>query len=532
MAFKIGKTIAKWTVILSATDYIIFFALLVFSLVIISKLGANNYGVFTMSSTLYVYTSKIFSNIFLVPFIKLASGYYGKKEYQTLSRFMGSTFIFIIFISLLQGIVYFLTVPFVAVSLYSRSYILDYMFSFTPVFIALGIIGYGKRFLLVTKSYTSMALTRILDGFIYIVAILVFVYLFSWSVEGLVYGTLAYNFALAGIFLLFIFKELRNKGLTIMLTFNLDDIREIISAGKYFLASNIFFATFSKVDELIIPIFVSNVDVGFYSFAKAIIIRLTNMFNRLNSLLYQAFSEQVELDTGAVTIRKLLNKSILYTWLYTIPVSAFFIVFAREVIMATSFIIDILGYLNASYILGIFSLIIAIEPISAISSAYFNGLGRFDMQAKANFIMVSLASISVFVLTSTFGIYGASVAFVMAYLSGLIYWIVNARKHIKINIGKTILYSILAVAIGIIIKTILFLVGFSLENLFLAFVYVIIVGVCYFGAIVFLVISISIIDLYDITLLSRATKRYPIINHFVVLLERIYKKVHREEKQG
>jgi len=79
MAFKIGKTIAKWTVILSIIDYIIFFSLVLFSLIIVSKLGATKYGIFNISSTLYIYFSRIFANIFLTPFVKIASGYYGKK---------------------------------------------------------------------------------------------------------------------------------------------------------------------------------------------------------------------------------------------------------------------------------------------------------------------------------------------------------------------------------------------------------------------------------------------------------------------
>lgn len=527
MALKIGKAIAKWTVILTAIDYSIFAMLVVFSLIIISNLGAELYGIFNISSTLYIYFSRILLNIFLIPFVKIASGYYGKKEFDELSSFIGFTFVFILIMSAAQSILYALIVPYVSIELYDRAYVVNYMLSFTPIFLALSIIGYSKRILLSIKSYQKMALVRIMDGLIYIGAISLLVCYHSWSVNALVYGTLLYNFLLAILLFMFAYKELRKNGIKITLNFKLSYAKDLLQAGKYFLIGNILLTTFFKIDELIIPIYVTDESVGYYSFAKTLILRLSNLFNRLSSLLYQAFSEQAETDIEGSILLKLLNKSVLYMFLFTVPTSFFFAIFAREIILGASFLINILNYLNAAPLLSVFGFVIIIESVSAVITAYFNGIGNFGMQVKVYFIILLTAILLVPLLTSFLGVFGTSIAFVVSHFNGLTCWLINAHKQTKIKINKVTLLALLSFIVGIFMKEVIMMIGLNTLNLLNNFITIIIVGITYFILIIVLSLCLSIIDRSDIITMKKITKRYALFFYLIQLIEKIYNIFHK-----
>lgn len=515
-----GERVAKWTVLLTAVDYIILVPSILFAFYIISNLGPNDYGIFVIASAPHQFIVTLLQSFFVSPSIRLIALHYGQKNNAILSKIMGLIMSVVFLVSLSLVFVYVLLTPVLAIDFYHRPFLIAYMFILAPIILIGGFDSFLRGVLLGFSDFKKIAIVRISEVLFLIICVLSLVYFLSWTVYAVVYGTLISTTLKVITSLILVKRKLKTLDLKIMLNLNTSHLKEIMQMGKYFTIGDILYNTFLRIDIMILPLFVSNTLIAFYNFAKSIVIKLGIFAGKLNMLLYPTFSEKSSY-TDKTYIRSLLGKGIAFSFLYSIPLSIFLAVFPREIILFLSYFINLTEYLDASIYISVFSLMIIGQTAAAIIVAYFNGIGRVENLAKANVILTGSAIVLIPLLTYSFSALGTSVAYISAHYLTVIFWIYLASKESKIDlmsIGKILLTS---AVIAIIIKAFIGLLFFDVPSIMLV-IYFILFTVFYFVAHVPLLIITNTLTIDDIILLKQLGKKNKLIIYLLNILERIH----------
>ncbi len=533
MSTNVGKRIAQWSIILTALDYLVLISLLFFSLIIASSLGPSNYGIFITSSVFYIIIANIISNIMLAPSTKLISSLYGKKDFRDLGIAIGAITIFLFIISSIAITIYLTLIPYIAVGLYHRTYLITYMQMLSPIILFVSFINFSKRILIALGSYRKVALNRILDGLFYITSIITVVALLGWTVNSMILGLNIYNILYLSANIILVRTELKKKGIPLKFISEISHIKYLLSLGKYFLISNTLYNTLDRLDLAIIPIFVSNTYIGYYSFAKNLIMRSRLLFQRLSSLLYPTFSEKLE-EFGLGFVKKLLSKGLNFSIYYTFSLAFIILAFSKEIIeIVNLFIFNISQYISAAPLLSIFSVVLIMEGLRAVITSYFIGLPKMDVVVKGSALAFLTGLISIPSFLILLGITGAAIGYVLGGLVGLIYYFYRTSMEIRLDIGKIIRRMATAIASIILVYLLyLTLIDFGLfppminnavdAIIFLLFPFLYLV-------LDFIILSITnTLTIADIMTLKKIAGDNRVSRKVMHLIEKAYKKLNRE----
>ncbi|MFX0072334.1 MAG: oligosaccharide flippase family protein, partial [Candidatus Hermodarchaeota archaeon] len=349
----------------------------------------------------------------------------------------------IVFLSILSFIFlsfYLFITPFVA-ELYQRPYLVEYMILLSPAIFLNSFTLFFARILIALNSYRKALINRISDGVFYLVGILFMTSVYGWTVKGMVLGTLIYSFAYTIGLIILVYSELRKQKIHVRFIIERTYLWELTNLGKYYFASNSFYDFLRKLDETILPLFVSNRLFGYYTFAKKLLLRLRFLFARLSSMLYPTFSELSE-TTGLENVRKFLSRGISFSLFYIVLISQLLFIFSQELIWGVSILlIDISEFLPTAPLIAIFSFVLIAEAIRVVIFAYHAGLGKVRVILKANIIgfLVGLLLIPLFTVYFDiygYGIYGSAIAYVLANFAITLWFLYETNKN-EVALSKT-----------------------------------------------------------------------------------------------
>lgn len=453
MALEIGKKVAKWTMILTSLDYLILVATFIFSLFVVANLRPENYGIFSIASATYLIFASLLQTFFASPFIRSVSRYLGKNDLTSISYLYGLITVTTLMISAVIALIHLEISPFIAVYVLNYPEVTEYMELLSLNIITLTITALFRGFLLSLKSYTKLAISRLADGLLYIVGIYALVLVYDWTVLAIVLGTNAYLLISCIITAFLGAIEAKKKGIKFKVSLNkVNLLKENLELGKYFIVGNGLAYIFIRWDLLVVSIVVhDSLLIGYYSFAKSLLNRVRIIFTKINSLLYPIFSEQDAISNFKV-MKKLLNAGNIIALTISVILAFFIMGFAEEgIILVSLFIEKMLAYQNAATILSIFGLLLIPYSLDVAIIPYFNGIGEVDKLVKANAILLGSSLILLPLLSTYFGIIGATLAYISSQYLRMLYWVNLTYKRIGINLKKYI--KIIASALSGIVST-------------------------------------------------------------------------------
>ncbi len=378
---------------------------------------------------------------------------------------IGALIGFLFFFSMCITVIYLIITPLVAI-IWNRAYIIEYMFLLSPVII---ISSYGllfNRIIVSLNNYRKLGLGKILNGGFYIASVVVMVIISGgWTINAMVWATILYNLAYTLSLFFLLYTELKKQKIPLTLNFGKIFLLEIIELGKYFLVSNTLYDLLIKIDLLVLPLFASDEVVGYYSFAKNLIIRFRFLFNRLGGLLYPTFAELKE-TSGLENVKKLLIKSVYFSLFYVVLLIQIIFMFSQEMIwIVSTFLININEYLPSAPLLAILSFLLLAEGLRTILNSYFAGLAKIKVILKANLLGFIIGIISIIPLTTIFDAYGTAFAMLLAFFGLLFYYLFETHKREIAISGRKFLLRIVGSFLTDIIT--LFIYNFLIKLEFL-----------------------------------------------------------------
>lgn len=526
MAFTTGKTIIKWTTILSILDYIIFLITALFSIIIIANLQPKNYGFFALAATIYPLLSSILQSLIVYPIIRIASIYYEKRDLLSLGSLVSFSLVFISAASIFLFLSSFLIADFIAVLVFHAPNLAIYIEILSINIVSLSLIGLIRGILLSLKSFTKLAISRFLDGISYVVGIYLIAMLYGWSIYSVSLGTDLYLIASLAANLIILLIELRK--IMVKLTFKnwRKQFSEIINLGKYFIISGNIYYFYLRLDLLLIPQFISDpILIGYYAFAKNILYRIRIFFTRINALLYPTFSgESIKFETK--TIIKLLKAGILVSLTITLPISIYASIFSKEILIILSKMIPrMISYIDSWPLISIFSFIIIPYALNANINAYFNGIGEVDKQVYANAILITTYVALFPIITIIYGITGSAISYIASHYIRTFYWLIITDMRVRLNKKKYLFVSLAnllsappAYITYLLIKFILNLIKLNellilITSLISSLFVIIIIEIV-------LLIKLHIIRKYEFKILRRLLGRNKLMNYILSKIEK------------
>ncbi|MFX1251232.1 MAG: polysaccharide biosynthesis C-terminal domain-containing protein [Promethearchaeota archaeon] len=537
MTFEAGKRFARWTILLTALETLIVFGLLLFSLIVISSLGVENYGIFGAASVINLLGMTFLSSFLLEPSTKLISSLYGKKDFDSLSKAIGAIIAFLFIFSLLFVVVYLIITPFIATQVYNRPYLIEYMVLLFPRLIINPYNFLFRRLLRSLNSYGKVTVGRVFDGPTYIISVLSMVFIDGWTVRALVLGNVIHTCISMIILFVLTYTELRKQKIPILVNIKKNYLLELTSLGKYYLVSDSFYSFLGKLDELVIPIFVSDTLIGYYYFAKNLLLRFRSLFDIMRGLLYPTFSELLEIS-GPESVKKFLSKGIDFSLFYVFMFTQFIFFFPKEIILVVSTVlVDISDYLPAAPILAIFSFLLIAEGLRSVLNAYYSGLAKVSVILKANSIGLMTGILLIVPFTLIFNIYGAAFVNILAYFSIVGYYLyVTHKKETPISKGKILLRIcgslLVAGSIRLFYEIMVYfgILSANMDNLLSIFIFTFI-GLLYIFLDFVLMSLMNVLTYEEILLMERIAGSNKVTSKVANIIKWFYKLLNRTEKR-
>ncbi len=522
-ALRTGKVIAKWATILTILEYISIFALMLFTLVIISNLGPANYGLFAISAAYYPIFLILPENTINLPLTRLISLHLSSNSSKKVESLIGFSFVYIFLLTISLIGIYYLVVPYIIVNLYYRPEIisLSIFLSFMIFFYSYG--GLVRSIIFGLKKFQYIALLRIINSTTYIIGTFIIVYLYDWSVRSVIVGLVLHGFMYFLLAIALLVHLLRSMNLSILFNFRKEFLKEITIEGSYFIAGSSLYNLFTRIDIAIMPLFVSDVMIGYYSFAKNLVIRLRVIFNKLNSILFPIFSGYSGEDSIGIA-KKLLRYSYHFSILYSTPIAFFLLFFSKDVILFIDVFISVRSYFYSAIYLGIFSLLFLIFAVSSIIVSFYTGIGKLDKLLKANSILIASGLILIYSLTKFFGALGTTIGYIFSQYLSVSYWLINARRDGLLSLTELVKSSLIALTLSIVMKF-----SWNVISGFIGFLLgVPLVFIIYLALNTLIYMFLDIISENDLVIMLKISRNKKSLRKIVLFMLRIYKTIKRK----
>ncbi len=524
-ALHTGKLIAKWATILTILEYISIFALMLFTLIIISNLGPANYGVFAIAAAYYPIFLILPENIINLPLTRLISSLWSNKSFKKVARLIGFSILYVLLLVIALLSIYQLLVSYILINIYNRpeivhlSSLLGFMIFFYSYASLVRSIIFGL------KKFKYVAVLRIINATTYIVCIFIIVLLYNWSVRSVIIGLILHGLTYFVFAIMLLLYLIRNTGLSIVLNFRREYFREITKEGSYFIAGSSLYNLFTRIDIAIMPLFVSDVMIGYYSFAKNLVIRLRVIFNKLNSILYPIFSGYSSEDSIGIA-KKLLRYSYHFSILYSAPIAFFLLFFSRDVILFIDVFISVRSYLDSAIYLGLFSLLLLTFAISSIIVSFYTGIGKLDKLLKANSMLIVSGLILIYSLTEFFGALGTTIGYITSQYFSVSYWLMSARRDGLLSLNELFKSSLIAVMLSMVMK-----LSWSMVSGFIGYLLgVPLIFIIYLTINTLIYMLLDIISENDLIIMLKISRNKRSLSKIVMFMMRIYKAIKKDKR--
>lgn len=213
----------------------------------------------------------------------------------------------------------------------------------------------------------------------------------------------------------------------------------------------------SRLDQVLIGIWIGVAAVGYYSIPLLILTSLTGL---LNSMTHYLFPQMSELSgTGKVEeLKDLFIKASRYVGILA------FVIYTPFIVFGSKFLHLWVGDSIANNSSTVFMFLLVAGILSALSAAIVNfylvAIGRLNLFTK--YILIRSGSIGLLMLftISSIGLNGAGLAMVFGSFLDIIYCFLITRNFLKINvfslfIGLYLKLTIISIVVGLGVKYLL-----------------------------------------------------------------------------
>lgn len=406
---------------------------LFFTPLIVKNLDSESYGLQSLVNVIIGFLMVADMGLD-IPVTKSVAEYKSKKESDRLNELLNSTMAIYLLIGFLGLIIIGLAAPFLA----------EYVFKIPEamrqkaiyVFYLAGIGFVGGLFSMWGKSVFNGLLRYDISNGINVVSNLLSLLIGTWLVvEG--YGVVIYVLVrvaftfLSGFAYFFIgIKLLDSFKVSLKITKNVwDMLKSQIGYGFLLRISGMIT---SRLDQILIGIWIGVAAVGYYAVPLLIITSLSGL---LNSMTHYLFPQMSELNSAGkdTELKTLFFKASRYIGILC------FIIYTPFIILGSKFLHVWVGDPLASNSSNVFLLLILASIISTLFATLINlyvvAVGKLDLFTKYILIRSSTLGILMFFLIKPLGLTGIGISMIVASLFDGVFYLYILKKYIKVNVS-------------------------------------------------------------------------------------------------
>ncbi|MDH1815219.1 flippase [Comamonas aquatica] len=182
-------------------------------------------------------------------------------------------------------------------------------------------------------------------------------------------------------------------------------LKPLCVSGGWLTLSNIISPLMGYVDRFIIGGIISAAAVAYYTTPQEIVTKLWVVPAALTAVLFPTFSAQIA--SGFEGTRQLFGKAVYWIYLFLLPITAFLVVFANEIL---SIWINSEFSQHSANLLRVFSIGILLNCLAHIPLTLIQGMGKPKITTLIHLLELPCFLIIIWWLTTLYGPMGAAIA--------------------------------------------------------------------------------------------------------------------------
>jgi O-antigen/teichoic acid export membrane protein len=272
-----------------------------------------------------------------------------------------------------------------------------------------------------------------------------------------------------------------------------EDLKILTSYGLPLYVSVLLTGFVIPYQNLILALFASDVDVGYFKAAANFVTLITTLSIPITTALLPAFSKLDSTTRSKIKdFFKLANK---YTTLLIVPSTLIMIVFSRDIVL----VVYGATFETASMYLSTNMVLYFLVGLGHLTLAsLFNGLGETRLVLRTTFVNFAVFLILTPLLTQSYGVQGLIAAFLVSSAIGTAYGHYLARNKFDVEFAKRALIKIYVASLVSALPALTFLYASTLPRMINVAVGVILYLITYIMAIPLL----GAITLYELETLA------------------------------
>jgi lipopolysaccharide exporter len=393
---------------------------------VIRVLPQNEFGAFVIIQTIFVVVSTMSFSLALQPLIKYGAEPGDRSPYIAISL-------------ILSGVVYILAALVLILGKHFLSLLLDphgqanllMLLNYLPL---LFLSGFYRSFA-VSLLQVTYDIKKIfwIDAVYFLGTIILIFFLqmanrFKTAEDLIILNIIGQGLSsLLALFLTF-------KMMSIRFHFEKSSLWKMLNYGKYTFGGNSVYAIFTQADIFFISSFVGISGVALYGSAK-IFTRIFDILGQVLQMFLIPYSSK-KFSSGEIgSMRITAEKTICFSTILFLPILLILIIFPEQIL----YILYRGKYTNAASLLRVFSFLALIAPWNGVSTSYLLGMGKAKEGFYLGLVFIGLTSLLYVTLTPALGVFGTTLAFVVAYFISTILYVRYLDRFIPVKIINVII---------------------------------------------------------------------------------------------
>ena len=188
-----------------------------------------------------------------------------------------------------------------------------------------------------------------------------------------------------------------------------ENIKKLLKYGSPLYAATIVVGFYSPLQNVMLAIFASDVEVGFFKAAK----NFTTLISVISgSVAISVFPAFARLENKSDQLETFFSLCVKYTSLVLLPIVLLIIIFSREIVL----IVYGSAYVSTAFYLILIALQFLLVGLgSIVLPSFFNGIGETKMTFKLNLVNFAAFLPIALLLTQLYGVYGLIISNLAAY---------------------------------------------------------------------------------------------------------------------
>lgn len=469
--------------------------------IIVRLLGTELYGVYTLSITIPTMLVSLVNFGINEGMIKYLSSFSAEGKKEQITKLVSHSILFNTCVGILFFLACFVFSNTLATYAIARPQYADYL-RFASFLILLQVTFNSASAVFIglnTMEYS--AFTSVIAAIIKTVVASTLV-IAGLSVTGAITGVVTSWLAAALVGMLIIaikfYRPLRKQSIHIRFS---ENTKMLLKYGLPLYVSTIVVTLNTQVQNLILPFFTSDTEIGAYRAAANFTVLITVITTSISSALFPAFSRISAKSEG---LQKIYTLAVKYTCIVLLPIVLLLITFSHLAVSA------VYGFdqSSTSFYLALICLQFFLAGLgSIILSSLFNGIGKTKINLNLQIITFIVLIVLAPILTQTYGVTGLIISNFIAATVSTAYGARIAKKETNAspkhrNVGGIYLAAFIPFALLEV-----FLYFFPLNSILMGLLIATGASLCYLLLYLTLLPLLKILTLNELVDLERVTKR-------------------------